>query len=144
MEKTVLSDHESACRAAHEQVQLLQHLYERLAEETAGRAGSDARRRLDELRADRQLLVGKLRALGLLRTEPDPEREGLLDIASGLKRAFGAESNGAETGRLVTAEREFLQHCEQLADHDRDPEIRKTMDRTRAALERLQSTWPAG
>jgi hypothetical protein len=136
---TVLSDQESACRAAHEQVQLLQHLYQRLAEETAGGSGFDARRRLHELQADRHLLVGKLRALGLLRTEPDPEREGLLDIATGLKRAFGADDNDAVTGRLVTEEREFLRHCEQLAHHDEDQDIRKTMDRTHSALERLES-----
>ena len=137
MENTVLSEHESACRAAHEQVQQLQHLYERLAEDADSTESHD--RRLGELRADRQLLVGKLRALGLLRTEPDPERASLLDIATGLKQAFGGDHDYAIASRLAAEEREFLQRCEQLAEHDTDDEIRETMDRTRAAIERLES-----
>lgn len=136
MENTVLTEHQSACRAAHEQVQLLQHLYGRLAEQDHG---LDARSRLNELRGDRQLLVAKLKALGLLRTEPDPEREGLLDFATGLKQAFGSPDGDAVTGRLATEEREFLRLCEQLAAHDDDQRLVETIDCTEAAIERLES-----
>ena len=140
MENTVLTEHESACRAAHEQVQLLQHLYGRLAEENGGRhQGFDRRRRMDELRRDREALVARLKTLGLLRTEPDPEREGLLGIATELKQAFGGRNGDAVTDRLVTEEREFLRLCEQLASHDDDQKIDEIIDRTRVAIEGLQS-----
>ena len=140
MENTVLTEHQSACRAAHEQVQLLQHLYGRLAEQEPELGRLNERRRVNELREARQLLVAKLKALGLLRTEPDPEREGLLDIATGLRRAFGGPNDAAVAGRLATEEREFLRLCEQLAVHDDDEEIIETIDRTHAAIERLEST----
>lgn len=139
MESTVLTEHQSACRAAHEQVQLLQHLYTRLAEQDgAGDGRIDERGRMQELRQDRQRLVAKLKGLGLLRTEPDPEREGLLDIATELKRAFGSTEDDAVVDRLVTEEREFLRLCEQLAAHDDDEQIVETIDRTYAAIERLR------
>ena len=139
MESTLLTEHESACRAAHEQVQLLQHLYDRLANE-GGHQASDVNSsgRLKELREDRQLLVSKLAKLGLLRTEPDPERESLMDFASGLKRAFGAADDDVLNERLSTEEREFLRLCEQLAAHDDDERLVETIDRARAAIERLQ------
>lgn len=139
MENTVLTEHQSTCRAAHEQAQLLQHLYGRLAEQDSRPDALDERSRSDQLREDRQLLVAKLKALGLLRTEPDPEREGLLDIATGLKQAFGSPEGDAVTGRLATEEREFLRLCEQLAAHDDDEKIVKTIERTQAAIERLES-----
>jgi hypothetical protein len=140
MENTVLTERQSACRAAHEQVQLLQHLYGRLAEEHGSHQEIiDERRRTDELREDRQMLVAKLKSLGLLRTEPDPEREGLLDIATELKRAFGGRNVEAVTGRLATEEREFLHRCQQLADHDDDDAIGVAIERTQAAIERLES-----
>lgn len=134
---SILTEHQSACRAAHEQVQLLQHLYARLTEEGAGREGLDENRRMDELRADRQLLVAKLKALGLLRTKPDPEREGLLDLASGLMGALSAGNNNAANERLVSEEREFMRLCEQLAAHDDDARLIDSVARTRAAIERL-------
>jgi hypothetical protein len=138
VENTVLTEHQSACRAAHEQVQLLQHLYARLAEQDgAGDERIDAGGRIQELREDRQRLVTKLKKLGLLRTEPDPEREGLLDIATELKRAFGGTDDDALVVRLVTEEREFLRLCEQLAAHDDDEQIVETIDRTHAAIKRL-------
>lgn len=144
MENTVLTEHESACRAAHEQVQLLQHLYARLAEENDGRHQSiDRRRRMDELRTDRQALVARLKALGLLRTEPDPEREGLLGIAAELKQAFAGRNGDAVTDRLLTEECEFLRLCEQLAGHDDAGALGEIIDRTRAAVERLQSAQQA-
>lgn len=139
MENTILTDHQSACRAAHEQVQLLQHLYGRLAEQGSRSDALDERIRSNQLREDRQLLVAKLRALGLLRTEPDPEREGLLDIAAGLKQAFRSPDDDAVTGRLATEEREFLRLCEQLAEHDDDEKIAEAIERTRTAIERLDS-----
>lgn len=140
MENTVLTEHQSACRAAHEQVQLLQHLYARLAEQDGtGDEGIHARGRMQELREDRQRLVAKLKSLGLLRTEPDPEREGLLDFATELKRAFGGTDDDALVGRLLTEEREFMRLCEQLAAHDDDEQIVEIIDRTHAAIERLQA-----
>lgn len=138
MENTVLSEHQSACRAAHEQVQLMQHLYERLADDDRAQSPSfDGR--VTELREDRQLLVGKLRALGLLRKEPDPEREGLLELATGLKRALGAAGEDAVSERLVTEERELLRLTEQLAAHDDDERLIESIERTRAAIARLES-----
>lgn len=138
MASTVLTEHESACRASHEQVQLLQHLYGRLAEDGSEQpAGVDAAGRVEELRHDRQLLVAKLKALGLLRTEPDPEREGLLELATGIRRALGGGDDHAVIERLLTEEREYLRLCEQLAAHDEDPRMVESMDRTQAAIDRL-------
>lgn len=138
MESTVLTEHESACRASHEQVQLLQHLYGRLSEPgNEHPAHVDAAGRIEELREDRQLLVAKLKELGLLRTEPDPEREGLLELATGIRRALGGGDDHAVTERLVTEEREYLRLCEQLSAHDEDARIIESMDRTHAAIERL-------
>lgn len=138
MENAVLTERQSACRAAHEQVQLLQHLYSRLAADGQVE-GIEADRRLNELRDDRQLLAGKLKQLGILRTEPDPEREGLLELAAELKRALGADDQGAVGRRLATEEREFLRLCEQLGAQDEDEQIVESIDRTRAAIGRLGS-----
>lgn len=142
MESTVLNEHESACRAAHEQVQLLQHLYGRLADSAGEHARDvesevDSKGRINELREDRQLLVAKLKDLGLLRTEPDPEREGLLELATGIRRALGGGDDQAMNQRLETEEREYLRLCEQLAAHDDDERIVASIDRTQAAIERL-------
>ena len=90
--------------------------------------------RIAELREDRQLLVAKLRQLGLLRTEPDPERESLLEIVTGIRRALGGGEDDAMNERLEAEEREYLRLLEALASHDEDERLVASMDRARAAI----------
>lgn len=140
MNNAVLTDRQSACRAAHEQAELLQHLYDDLFGDAGGDrcAAFQLDRRLQELRTASRLLAGKLSQLGLLRTQPDPEREGLLEVLTGLKQAFGAGDERAASDRLLAEEQEFLKLNEQLAEHDEDDALAATIKDTRAAIARLE------
>lgn len=142
MSTTVLSEHQSACRAAHEQVQTLEHLYDHLVADEKGAAMErlQVTRRRQELSTTRKLLSAKLEELGLLRTEPDPEREGLLEIVTSLKRAFGDDDAHAASERLAAEEKELLRLSEQLAEHDDDDALAGSVADTRAAIARLEST----
>lgn len=85
MSDVILTDYQKALRAAHEQVQMLEHVYEE--------QGEDARGRLAELNAYREALMAELRREKLLPSSPDPERESLQLLLSHLKEALTEEKS---------------------------------------------------
>ena len=95
MADLILSDYQTALRAAHEQVQLLEHIYEDVDE--------DATARLAELRDYRDALAAALGDEDVLPTAPDPEREALKRL---LERIHSALSSGDRS--QVTSEEEVL------------------------------------
>lgn len=139
MSGTLLTDFQSACRAAHEQVQMLQDLYEHLGGADSGgtRTSIDAQKRMTELRDLEELLARKLREQDLLPTRPDPEREGLLELITGMKASVTGEARPAADERLAAEETELLQHVEQMLKEDDDASIGKACARTREAVAQL-------
>lgn len=141
MPNNILTKYQSACRGGHEQAQLLLHLYEHLGEDVADSliARLNVNDRLKQLRRDRDILLEKLSELDLLQTEPDPEREKLLEIFTDLKRAFTADDEHAIGDRLAREESEFLKLVQEVAEHDSDESVASSVSQTRAAVELLNS-----
>lgn len=136
----VLNEYQSACRAAHEQAQLLEDLYGRL-EDTSSHAGDKGLRsdqRAAELRRFRELLHGMLQAENLLPKQPDPEREELLELLAEVKELFSAAEHAAVNERLITEEYGLLRLGEQLQERGRSQAIATELERTRAAINRLK------
>lgn len=142
MPETVLTEYESACRAAHEQAQLLRHLYERLLDDESARL--NARLNVDErsrqLERDQDLLAERLEKLGLLQSQPDPEKERLLELFTDLKRAFSDEDDRAVAERLIKEERDYLQFIQEAVSHDSDETLSDAILQTHAALTHLGTT----
>ena len=139
MAETVLTELQSACRAAHEQVQLLKDLYQHLSERAAeGATGAvDAARRIQELDSYQALLARKLEELDLLPKQPDPEREGLLELLTEVKAAFTAEDRPAVSERLAAEERELRKLTTQLLQHEDDTAVRDACAATEQAIANL-------
>lgn len=146
MSNNVLTKYESACRGGHEQAQLLLHLYEHLVEDTGDSLIERLKvnNRLNELRHDKEILSEKLSQLDLLQTEPDPEREKLLELFTDLKRAFTADDEHAISDRLAREESEFLDLVQEVAEHNSDESIASSLVQTRAAIELLASLAKTG
>lgn len=141
MPNSVLTRYESACRGGHAQAQLLMHLYEQIVEDVPDSliARLNISDRLKQLRRARQSLSEKLSELDLLQTEPDPEREKLLELITNLKRAFTADDEHAINDRLATEESEFLKFVQEVADQASDELVGHIVVQTRAAIELLKS-----
>lgn len=146
MPNNVLTRYESACRGGHAQAQLLLHLYEQLIEDVAGSqiARWNINDRLKQLRRARDSLSEKLSELDLLQTEPDPEREKLLELFTDLKRAFTADDEHAISDRLATEESEFLKFIQEVAEHASDESVENIVVQTRAAIDLLKSYTESG
>lgn len=141
MPNSVLTRYESACRGGHAQAQLLMHLYEQIVEDVPDSliARLNISDRLKQLRRARHSLSEKLSELDLLQTEPDPEREKLLELITNLKRAFTADDEHAINDRLATEESEFLKFVQEVADQASDELVEHIVVQTRAAIELLKS-----
>ncbi len=146
MPNNVLTRYESACRGGHAQAQLLTHLYEPLVEDATGSliARLKIDDRLKQLRHARDTLSGKLAELDLLQTEPDPEREELLDLFTDLKRAFAVDDDHTIGDRLAREESEFLKFAQEVAEHASDELMENTAAQTRVAIELLKSHTESG
>jgi len=144
MPGTVLTEYQSACRAAHQQVQMLEDLYEHLAgkENLRAVASVDVERRIRELRSFQETLAQKLEEQELLPMRPDPEREGLLELLTDVKAAFSGDDRPAADDRLTAEESELLQLTEQMLAHDDDAAIAEACAGTREAIARLSATDP--
>jgi hypothetical protein len=138
----VLTEYQGACRGAHQQVQLLQDLYEHLAGKgnLPAVASMDAGERIRELRAYEEALARKLEEQELLPMRPDPEKEGLLELITDLKAAFGSDDRPAAYERLAAEESDLLHLTEQMLQHDDDASIREGRARTREAIARLSGS----
>lgn len=126
MSEVILSDYQTALRATHEQVQLLEHIYSDLDEGTE--------ERLAELRDYRRALLAALRDEDILPTEPDPEREALKLL---LESVRGALSSGDRTE--LTSEEESLDDLGRDLEACREtlsPAIKEGIARTRRAAGR--------
>ncbi|HUD96471.1 MAG TPA: hypothetical protein VMO24_02940 [Woeseiaceae bacterium] len=141
MPETVLTEYQSACRAAHEQAQLLRHLYERLLDDESAllNAQLNVDERTRQLERDQDLLAGRLEKLDLLKSQPDPEKERLLELFTDLKRAFSNEDNHAIAERLIKEERNYLKFIQQAAGHDSDESLSDAVLQTHAALGHLST-----
>ena len=138
MPNTLLTGFQSACRAAHEQVQMLQDLYDHLCgPERQFAASIDADERLAELHDFEQVLSQKLKEQDLLPTQPDPERESLLEWITGMKATVTGEEQPAADERLASEESELLQYIETMLEHDGDAALEEGRGRTRDAIARL-------
>lgn len=144
MPGTVLTEYQSACRAAHQQVQLLQDFYEHLVgrENFRAIASIDVDRRLEELRSLEETLSRKLEEQELLPMRPDPEKEGLLELFTDVKAAFGSDDRPAADERLTSEEGELLQLTEQVLAHDNDAAVAEACSGIRDLLARLSATEP--
>ena len=143
MPNTLLTEYQSACRAAHEQVQMLQDLYQHLSgnEKLPAIASIDVSERVRQLRAYEEILSRKLREQDLLPTRPDPEREGLLELMTELKAAItGGGDRPATDERLAAEESELLQLTEQILQHEEDEAIRDARASTREAIASLSAS----
>lgn len=139
MNNTVLNDYQSACRAAHKQVQMLQDLYRDFLEKIAAPGtGFDAATRIGQLRDFRAALSRKLRDEQLLPTRPDPEKEGLVELLTGVKDAFTPGERSAARERLASEELELLRLAEQLASVDDDPVVTQAISATQATIDELR------
>ena len=141
MPNTLLTDFQSACRAAHEQVQMLQDLYEHLCgpQSHFAAASIDVDDRVSELRHFQEVLSQKLKQHDLLPTQPDPERESLLELITEMKATVTGEEKPAADERLASEESELLQHIEKMLEHDDDAALEEARGRTRDAIARLSN-----
>lgn len=146
MPNNLLTTYESACRGGHSQAQLLIHLYEQIAEDVPDSltARLKINDRLKQLRQAQDSLSEKLSELDLLQTEPDPEREKLLEIFTNLKYAFTAEDEHTISDRLATEESEFLKFVQEVAEHASDKLVEIIVVQTRAAIALLTSHAESG
>jgi hypothetical protein len=144
MPGTVLTELESACRAAHQQVQMLKDLYKHLAERENPRAvvSVDIEQRIRELASFEDTLSRKLEQQELLPMRPDPEKEGLLELFTDVKAAFSGDERPAADDRLTVEEGELLQLTEQILKHDDDDAVAEACSRIRDAIARLAATEP--
>ena len=144
MPGTVLTEYQSACRAAHQQVQLLQNLYEHIAgkENLRAVASIDVDRRIRELRSFEETLSRKLEEQELLPMHPDPEKEGLLELFTDVRAAFSGNDRRAADDRLTAEESELLRLTEQMLAHDDDAAVAEACACTRDAIARLSATEP--
>jgi hypothetical protein len=144
MPGTVLTEYQSACRAAHQQVQLLRNLYEHIArkENLRAVASIDVDRRIRELRSFQETLSRKLEEQELLPMHPDPEKEGLLELLTDVKAAFSGDDRRAADDRLTAEESELLRLTEQMLAHDEDAAVAEACAGTRDAIARLSATEP--
>jgi hypothetical protein len=145
----VLNEYQSACRAAHEQAQLLEDLYGRLVESPSREGGRAfcADERAAELRRFRELLSRMLQEENLLPKQPDPEREELLELLAEVKELFSADQRAAVSERLITEEYGLLRLGEQIEGQRHSRAIGNELEKTRSAIERLkrlQQSGPAG
>jgi hypothetical protein len=141
MPETVLTEYQGACRAAHEQAQLLQHLYERLLDDESARLNAQLNvdERSRQLQRDQHVLAGRLAKLDLLKSEPDPEKERLLELFTDLKRAFSNDGERAIVERLIKEERDYLKFIRQAAGHDSDESLSHAVLQAHAAVEHLSA-----
>lgn len=139
MPNTLLTGFQSACRAAHEQVQMLQDLYEHLGapESRFAAASIDTEQRMAQLTGLREVLSRKLKEQDLLPTRPDPERESLLEFLTGMKASMTGEENPAADERLATEETELLQHIEKMLEYDDDASLEEARLGTRDVIAKL-------
>jgi hypothetical protein len=148
MPNTLLTEFQSACRAAHEQVQMLKDLYEHLCGPQSHHAAAsiDAKHRVAELTSLQEVLSQKLEQQDLLPTQPDPERESLLELITGVKATVTGEEKPAADERLATEESELLQHIESMIEHDDDASLEEARARTRDVIARLAgpAAWDGG
>lgn len=148
MPSTVLTEFQSACRAAHEQVQMLKDLYEHLCgpQSHLAAASIDVEHRVAELTSLQEVLSQKLEQQDLLPTQPDPERESLLELITGVKATVTGEEKPAADERLATEESELLQYVEKILEHDNDVSLEEARARTRDAIARLAdpAAWDGG
>ena len=135
-----LTEYQGACRAAHQQAQLVAHMYERLLQHAG--LGNVAPYRADErhreLERFRKRLEAGLARENLLPTEPDPEKEELLELFTGLKEALGADERAAVTERLISEEYGLLRLGERMQETSHSSEIAAALVETREAIERLE------
>jgi hypothetical protein len=136
MSNIVLTEYQSACRAAHEQVQLLQDLYEQLSG-TTGAADVHLDERLAELRDFLAILSRELERQDLLPTQPDPEKEEVLEIFTEFKERFTPENHSAIKERLASEEKELLSLGEKLLTNDHPALLDDCLARSRDAVRRL-------
>lgn len=136
----VLTEYQSACRAAQEQALLLEDLYQRLLNHDAWSesAGFPAGERARELREFRELLEQALHKEDLLPTQPDPEKEELLELVTELKGALTANEHAAIADRLVSEECGLLRLGEQMQERAPSDAIDRELARTRSAVRRLE------
>lgn len=136
----VLNDYQSACRAAHEQAQLLQDLYKRLVESLSREDAADFRPedRAAELQRFRAQLYAILQEENLLPKQPDPEREELLELLAEVKELFSADERTAVSERLLTEEYGLLRLGEQLQEQRHSQAIENELEKSRAAIARLK------
>ena len=141
MSNTLLDEFQSACRAAHEQVQMLQDLYLHLysAEGPLAAASIDAEDRTRELRDLQEVLLRKLKEQDLLPTRPDPERESLLELITGMKASVTGEEKPAAEERLASEEGELLRYIEKMLERDDDASIEEARLATRDSIARLSN-----
>lgn len=136
----VLNEYQGACRAAHQQAQLVAHMYERLLQHAG--LGNVAAYRADERHRELQRLRALLEAFlareNLLPTKPDPEKEELLELFTGLREAFGADERLAVTERLISEEYGLLRLGERMQEASHAGEIDTALAETRAAIARLE------
>jgi len=133
----VLTEYQSACRAAHEQVQLLQDLYRRLS--GASRAAEDLHlhERLDELQDFLAILSTELDRQNLLPSQPDPEKEEMLEMFTELKERFKTEGHSAVNERLAAEEETLLHLSEKLLEDRHAGSFDDCIAKTREAVRRL-------
>lgn len=136
----VLNEYQSACRAAHEQAQLLEDLYKRLMETLSfdDAAGFRPEDRAAELQRFREHLYRILQEENLLPKQPDPEREELLELLAEVKELFSADERTAVSERLITEEYGLLRLGEQLQEQRSSQAIERELEKARAAIDRLK------
>lgn len=140
MSGLVLNEYQSACRAAHEQAQLLEDLYGRLVGTLSSADAADFRpeERAGELQRFRERLYRLLQDESLLPKQPDPEREELLELFAEVRELFSTDERTAVSGRLLTEEYGLLRLGEQLQQQRDSEAIRQELERTRSAIHRLK------
>lgn len=126
MPELVLNDYQTALRAAHEHVQLLEHAYSDLA--------VDATDRLAELADFRRALLEELKRQNLLPTQPEPERESFMRVLCRIRDALSQQQESLileEEARLEELGRQIEENGKSLS-----PGIRKGIEKTRRAIRR--------
>lgn len=141
-ETTLLTQFQGACRAAHEQAQMLEDLYRHFSGELRETAGIDAGERIGQLERYRDYLQAALEEQDLLPSRPDPEREGLVEFLAGIKSAFSPEGRPAAAERLATEEAELLRLTEEILEERKDEPLAEARARTREAVTRLAPAPP--
>lgn len=140
MSNMILSEYQAACRAAHEQVQLLADLYEHLSSRAPGAVPAvDLQQRLAALKEFREVLAAELKRQDLLPSQPDPEKEEALEFLTELKGRYTAEEHRAVQERLLSEERTLLQFSEQVLKEDARDALRKCHSQTQDAIRRLHT-----